>query len=234
MRVWQILAATLTAASHDWKACELSLTSVLGCRKQCGVNRNRKRSIFAIILSPNCKLPKRSNLNHFVLSSVAIKSCWQHDKLLSSLHMDGGWAALKIAKQNTCHEQQKPVPILFYLPCLKAVPALDDIQEVRTTTSLFEFFCLPQRPLNLCVHKRNVPARGLLWCGVVCGGPGRARETAPPVKLLFAATSPDPHTTGLYQNSRCTLRWGVPSFQFGLFMWDIMIQIHTHADGADY
>ena len=72
------------------------------------------------------------------------------------------------------------------------------------------------------------------WCGVVCGGPGWARETAPPVKLLFAATSPDPHTTGLYQNSRCTLRWGVPSFQFGLFMWDIMIPIHTHADGADY
>ena len=43
-----------------------------------------------------------------------------------------GWAALKIAKQNTCHEQQKPVPVLFYLPCLKAVPALDDIQEVKT------------------------------------------------------------------------------------------------------
>ena len=42
MKVWQILAATLTAASHDWKACELSLRSVLGCRKQCGVNRNRK------------------------------------------------------------------------------------------------------------------------------------------------------------------------------------------------
>ena len=99
---------------------------------------------------------------------------------------------------------------------------------------LFDFFCLPQRPLNLCVHKRNVPTRGLLWCGVVCGGPGRARETAPQVKLLFAATSPDPHTTGLYQNSRCTLRWGVPSFQFGLFMWDIMIPIHTHAGGADH
>ena len=54
MRVWQILAATLTAASHDWKACELSLRSVLGCRKQCGVNRNRKRSIFAIILPLGC------------------------------------------------------------------------------------------------------------------------------------------------------------------------------------
>ena len=54
MKVWQILAATLTAASHDWKACELSLTSVLGCRKQCGVNRNRKRNIFAIILLPGC------------------------------------------------------------------------------------------------------------------------------------------------------------------------------------
>ena len=135
MKVWQILAATLTAASHDWKACELSLRSVLGCRKQCGVNRNRKKSIFCDNFATRLlrKLPKRSNLNHFVLSSVAIKSCWQHDKLLSSLHMDGGWAALKIAKQNTCHEQQKPVPILFYLPCLKTVPALDDIQEVRTT-----------------------------------------------------------------------------------------------------
>ena len=42
IKVWQILAATLTAASHDWKACELSLRSVLGCHKQCGVNRNRK------------------------------------------------------------------------------------------------------------------------------------------------------------------------------------------------
>ena len=135
IKVWQILAATLTAASHDWKACELSLRSVLGCHKQCGVNRNRKKEHFCDNFATRLlrKLPKRSNLNDFVLSSVAIKSCWQHDKLLSSLHMDGGWAALKIAKQNTCHEQQKPVPILFYLPCLKTVPALDDIQEVRTT-----------------------------------------------------------------------------------------------------
>ena len=40
---------------------------------------------------------------------------------------------------------------------------------------LFEFFCLPQRPLNRRVHKRNVPARGLqrtqciggvVWCVV--------------------------------------------------------------------
>ena len=45
INVWQILAATLTAASHDWKACELSLRSVLGCRKQCGVNRTRKKGI---------------------------------------------------------------------------------------------------------------------------------------------------------------------------------------------
>ena len=45
IKVWQILAATLTAASHDWKACELSLRSVLGCRKQCGVNRTRKKGI---------------------------------------------------------------------------------------------------------------------------------------------------------------------------------------------
>ena len=51
----------------------------------------------------------------------------------------------------------------------------------------------------------------LWWCGAVWSGPDRARETAPPVKLLFAATSPDPHTTGLYQNSRCTLRWGLGS-----------------------
>ena len=150
--------------------------------------------------------------------------------------MDGGWAALKIAKQNTCHEQQKPVPILFYLPqnCSCSGWHLGGQDHFI----LFEFFCLPQRPLNRRVHKRSVPTRGLqrTQCigGVVCGGPGRARETAPPVKLLFAATSPDPHTTGLYQNSRCTLRWGVPSFQFGLFMWDIMIPIHTHAGGADY
>ena len=87
-----------------------------------------KKAFYAIILQTTEDIQPES----FVLSSVAIKSCWQHDKLLSSLHMDGGWAALKIAKQNTCHEQQKPVPILFYLPCLKAVPALDDIQEVRT------------------------------------------------------------------------------------------------------
>ena len=125
----------------------------------------------------------------------------------------------------------------FSFPCLKTVPALDGISEVRTTSYCLSFSVF-LRGRWIVVFTRGVCL--LVGCSVLnalvvwCGGPGRARETAPPVKLLFAATSPDPHTTGLYQNSRCTLRWGVPSFQFGLFMWDIMIPIHTHADGADY
>ena len=45
----------------------------------------------------------------------------------------------------------------------------------RMSRPMFEFFCLPQRPLNRLVHKRSVPARGLLptqcnglvvWCVV--------------------------------------------------------------------
>ena len=50
----------------------------------------------------------------------------------------------------------------------------------RRSGPMFEFFCLPQRPLNRLVHKRSVPTRGLqrTQCigGVVCGAVAQAER----------------------------------------------------------
>ena len=98
------------------------------------------------------------------------------------------------------------------------------------------FLSSPEAVKSLCSQEKYACSWAFVvwWCGGVAQterGRLLRQSNCSLLPLLPILTQPACIKTPAVH---CAGDWGVPSFQFGLYMWDIMIPIHTHAGGADH